>query len=323
MARNVLKSSFFEDVLATLKELTSETGSRCGPVPERVPVPSEKASGWWHFDASVDDSVQNAVPRKEHPSLKLWRRDGDTSYPQITQLHLNVAGYIGLVGLHDLFPSLKKLVVDDSKEDLRCAYSLKELEKFAPTLEYLELVLSWQWMAEGDDVLAPIASLVNLKELRIQRRRDGDPRELEHLERLNKLERLYFWGTNRLYFLPDWEDGQQEPNSLSPPYVLDLSLTNLHSVTFIETDFCDTAEKGGNSQALVLPESIQNIACIDQYGSKWSDRLFDCLEERNVVVYRKGSTREQQISGKTWNEIDNLYGGWFPLDSDSDADSSS
>ena len=298
----------YEDILSKVKVLTSNIALKCGPAPNRTPIPIEKAENWWHFDASVDRSVKNAGKKNEVLSLQIWNRGGVFLYPHVTHLHLDIAGYIGIEGMHNLFPCLKKLVIDDSKETLRCGYNLGELSKYASTLEYLELNLSFQWMAEGDDVLAPVASLVNLKKLRIQRRRDGDPRDLKHLESLTKLERLYFWGTNRLdYLLRD--DSDEE--SLAPNYVLDFSaMKNLHSVVFIETSFCHISEKDRNAQALVLPERVQNVACVDQYGSKWSDLLFDSLEERGVTVYKKS---REEVSEEVWEEIDSLYGGWISL----------
>jgi hypothetical protein len=65
--------------------------------------------------------------------------------------------------------SLKKVIIDDPRECLRIDYNLDELRKLASTLQYyLELNISWQWMAEGSDALAPIAWLTELRDLRIR-----------------------------------------------------------------------------------------------------------------------------------------------------------
>ena len=157
-------------------------------------------------------------------------------------------------------------------------------------------------MTEGDDVLEPIASLTNLRELRIQRRRDGAPYELKHLESLTKLERIFYWGCNRL----------ELQESLDPWPVLDLSqLKALNSVVFVEASFCHRSEQ--RSQILILPRQVMHVACIDIYGSETSKLLIKDLEERGLDVYAKDITQASE-SEEMWREIDNLYGGWYSLE---------
>jgi len=310
-----INPSLLEDELEELTNLVGGIKMECGPIPRRTPILSEKMAGWYSFNASIDANVENAVKRNEHPTIELWRDDNNTGYPDITKLHLDISEDIGLDGLHNLFPNLTHLVLDDSKECIRICYILDELQKYALKLEYLEVNLSCQWMAEGDDVLEPIASLVNLRELRIQRRRDGATNEFKHLESLKKLERLFFWGCNRLDFIPDFDPYKTpDPETLSQDYVLDLSrLETLKSVVFIETSFSHISEKGNESQVLILPLHVKHVACIDIYGSKWSKLLLKDLKKRGLNVYTKDIFKLGE-SQELWKEIDNLYGGWYPLE---------
>jgi len=288
--------SLLENELNEMKNLAASVTMKCGPVPKRTPILSE--NGWYTFDASVDEDVRNAVREDEYPTIELWLDGNVNQYHHITKLHLDIAEQIGLEGLHGLFPNLTHLVVDDSKECCRCCYKIDELKKFASSLEYLELNLSFQWMAEGDDVIEPVASLVNLRELRIYRRRDGAPYELKHLERLQKLERIFYWGCNRL----------ELQSNLDPWPVLDLTqLKALTSVVFVEASFCHESEQ--RSQVLILPRQVMHVACIDVYGSETSKHLLGELEKRRLDVYHKKVKQNSEYEG-IWKEVDNLYGGW-------------
>lgn len=278
-----------ENELIELKNLAASVTMKCGPVPKRTPTLSE--NGWYTFDASVDEDVRNAVRENEYPTIELWLDGNVNQFPHITKLHLDIAEQIGLEGLHGLFPNLTHLVVDDSKECCRCCYNTNELRKFASSMEYLELNLSSQWMAEGDDVIEPIASLINLRELRIYRRRDGAPYELKHLERLEKLERIFYWGCNRL----------ELQSNLDPWPVLDLTqLKALTSVVFIEASFCHESEQ--RSQVLILPRQVIHVACIDIYGSETSKHLIEELAERGLDVYYKEIKQISEQYEGIWND---------------------
>ena len=131
-------SLLLEDELIKLRNLAESVEMKCGPVPQRTPILSEKMPGWYTFDASVDEGVENAVRENEYPTMELWLDGNNNVYPHITKLHLNIAQQIGLAGCHGLFPNLTHLVVDDSKECIRDCYGLDELKKYASSMEFLK-----------------------------------------------------------------------------------------------------------------------------------------------------------------------------------------
>ena len=62
------KSDFPAEEINEMKELLGRIKGERGPFPEKQPVRIEGNQGWWHFDASVDDDVQNyLVPGRIRP----------------------------------------------------------------------------------------------------------------------------------------------------------------------------------------------------------------------------------------------------------------
>jgi hypothetical protein len=270
--------------------LLESVKSQQGPVPKREPHQNVGMEGWWVFDASYTVEIENAVLRRDYPSMGLWKY---SVYPDVHQLQLNIGGNVALEGLSSVFPNLEKLVIDDPKECLRKAYCLEELRNLAPTLRYLELNLSGQWMSEGSNVVAPIALLTKLRELRVRRLRDGRAEELKPLENLRQLERLFFEGQNMLYDNSETND------------VLDLSkLKGLKSAVFVECSFCAFSEKGKHIQALVLPQQQLDVMCVNVFHSKWTGKLLGDLANRGVRICEKDEYP---------SELDKKYGAWYPI----------
>ena len=175
---------------------------------------------------------------------------------------------------------------------------MEGLRNFSLTLQYLELDLSDRWMSEGENALAPLGSLTQLKDLRITHRRDGLALELKAFENLCCLERLYYDGMNHLCF-----------DDLETCSVLDLSkLTALKSAIFIQCSFCACPEE--QLQMLILPENIKDITCVNCLGSKLTRKLIAGLATNGVRICEKDASRSHAF----WSDLHQKYGPCYPLD---------
>jgi hypothetical protein len=159
-----------------------------------------------------------------------------------------------------MFPNLEKLANCDSENDYRVGYSLEELRHLAPTLAHLAMHLSMQWMGEGHDVLAPISSSKQLRQLYLSRRRDGFTLELKCIEGLHLFECVYYHGTNEMYF--------DEPGTLEIS-----QLTQLKCLVFNECNFSSVTECSSKAQSLILPRELEEVTFVTLGGAMCTDQL--------------------------------------------------
>ena len=263
-----------DEELREAVELKQSLAERRGPLPTRTPTVIADEEGWWAFDASDSPAVQDHLLEREGARVGLWAKEVGPR-PDIKRLHLHIHdGYVGLSGLSDIFPELEELIVDDSQNCLRVMYNLTALVALAPTLTSLTLDLSGQWMCEGEDALAPIASLTNLRELHITHLRDGVGPFLKNLEKLTNLERLFFDGANE-----EWGKS---------PSTLDLSqLVKLKDAVFVECEFCAPDDSVTSTQALILPDAACNVTFRGNLRCNQghvSETLRNQLEEKKNAV---------------------------------------
>jgi len=241
-----------------VEELIANIKQKRGLFPDRKPTIIQGLQGWWHFNASIDDDVENfMLPLDESPTMKLWSQ----CYPDINNLEIKINNLYTICGIKDMFPNLKELNIDDSNNCYRTGYDLEELKLFSGTLQSLKLNLSGQWMLEGDNSFSEMLSqLTKLKKLSISHLRDGFDKDLKAIEKLIHLESLTYSGKNELYY-DNYEDGDDD--TISESQTLDLSkLTKLKSCVLIACSFCTQSEADQGRQALVVPRQLKEITYI-------------------------------------------------------------
>jgi hypothetical protein len=175
--------------------------------------------------------------------------------------------------------------------------------------------MSGQWMpCEGTTDMAPIATLVNLQSLAMERLRDGEIKNYKCLESLTKLETLFVWGKTGAYGSTK-KKGQDFPPA--DEHTLDLSnLTKLNSFIWIEASFGTVSELNAAWQnckvgeeyclegmsALVFPPNPARVAFQEMYGFKISDALkgttLESLGGKHVEVFE--DTYRGLFAGDTW-----------------------
>lgn len=306
---------------AEAKEVLKSLEGRRGPLPVVVPVPNELNPGWLTFDATCTKEAQDALLEDENLNIRTWQLQ---RCPYLLNLHVKIQGGSGIGGLADAFPDLQSLVVDDADECIRIMYDLAPVLELAPTLIHLELRLSNQWMCEGEDVLAPLASLTSLRRLHISRLRDGFAKTLKAFETLVALEDLFYEGANETYL----DEGEYDdrgnfvaspPRKTPPPpeAILDLSrLQRLKRLVFVEASFCAASEGCHQLQVLLLPPQLSELTCVPVYDSACTDTLVAELSARGVTLHRRAPPKnrgEATASKEFWNGVLALTGPWFRL----------
>lgn len=306
---------------AEAKEVLKGLKGRRGPLPVVEPVPNVINTGWLTFDATCTKEASDALLEDESLTIGTWQLQ---RCPYLLQLHVKIQGGSGIGGLADAFPNLQALVVDDADECIRIMYDLAPLRELAPTLVHLELRLSNQWMCEGEDVLAPLASLTSLRRLHISRLRDGFAKTLKAFETLVALEDLFYEGANETYL--DEEEYDDRGNVVPrpprktphpPEATLDLSrLGRLRRLVFVEASFCAANEGCHQLQALVLPPQLSELTCVPVYGSTCTDTLVAQLSARGIMLHRRDPPKnrgEPAAAKEFWNGILALTGPWYCL----------
>ena len=264
---------------------------------QRLQVEDEK-SEWFVFD-SLDHTMTG-----KPSSVGLWV---DSLLPASRKvLHLKLRVDFSVHGIDKCFPNLQSLYV--SQEEWNGTYSdqrwertgceLEGLEGLASTLTHLELRMSGQWMpTESHDDLSPIATLVNLRSLAMERLRDGFIEHYKCIEGLVNLENVYIKGTTYSH------GSKKKKNQTSVPseYTLDLSrLTKLKSLIWFEGMFCSVAELNtawnscevgeslGGKVALVLPPNLEEIVfeigIFGEYSSLMQDEV-ELLKKNGTKVF--------------------------------------
>jgi len=103
---------------------------------------------------------------------------------------------------------------------------------------------------------------------------------------------------------------------------LDLSkLTKLKSVTFVGCSFCAPFEDQPRMQALVLPDHLESVMCLEMYGSLCSEVFRIELEKQGVrlieaaVPLPNSEEDYETIVKPFWKKVDELEGGVWMDDS--------
>ena len=268
------KNELPSEEVKKVEMLVEEIKGKRGPFPERQPTAIQGKEGWWYFDASCDVVARNYLMPRQDLTIKVWKQ----SYPMITKIEIKIEGLYSICGMKDMFPNLRALIVDDSKNGLRIGYHLEELKSYSETLELLRLNLSGQWMEEGSESFAEILSqLTQLKTLSVSHIRDGRDKDLKALEKLTYLESLTYSAGNMSWY-------EYSENGHKGAGTLDLSeLTELKSCEFISCMFCAKSEEGQDAQVLILPKQLREITFVYDYR-KPSDVLLDELKSMGVTV---------------------------------------
>ena len=266
---------------------------------QRLQVEDEQ-SEWFVFD-SLDHTMTG-----EPSSVGLWV---DSLLPASRKvLHLKLLVDFSVHGIDKCFPNLQSLYVSQEEWNgtqseqrwERTGCELEGLEGLASTLTHLELRMSGQWMPqESHTDMSPIATLVNLRSLAMERLRDGFISHYKCIEGLVNLETVHIKGTT--YSHAGSKKKKNQTSVLPSEYTLDLSrLTKLKSLTWFEGMFCSVAELNtawnscevgeslGGKVALVLPPNLEEIVfeigIFGEYSSLMQDEV-ELLKKNGTKVF--------------------------------------
>lgn len=93
-------------------------------------------------------------------------------------------------------------------------------------------------------------------------------------------------------------------------------ITMLKSAVFFECNFCAVSEKGKSwKQALVLPEQIKDLTCVNSYGSQWTEQLVrDSSNSNGIRFWLKKVSCQSGPDDKFWSELKRKHGNCYETD---------